>query len=57
MNTHSLKAYIDYAIEQSDNKHINCIKVASLNQLKSRDLSIRATIIVDIEVLKQFIDN
>ena len=52
MNTYNLKAYINHAIKQSDNKHINHIKIASLNQLKSKDLSIKVIITVDTEVLK-----
>jgi hypothetical protein len=57
MTPRNLKAHIDRAIEQSNNEHIRHIKVATSNQLKSGDLSIKATIIADTEALKQFAED
>ena len=44
---------LDRAIEQSKNKHIENIRVASANQLKSGDLSIKTTNVEEAEALKQ----
>ncbi|KAJ6437601.1 zinc knuckle [Purpureocillium lavendulum] len=57
MNPRNLKAHIDRAIEQSSNEHINKIKVASSNQLKSGDLSIKTTTSADMEALRQFAED
>ncbi|KAI7768254.1 hypothetical protein LZL87_012616 [Fusarium oxysporum] len=43
MNPRSLKSYVDLAIAQSSDEHIENIKVASSNQLKSGDLNIKTT--------------
>ncbi|CAI6100065.1 unnamed protein product [Clonostachys chloroleuca] len=53
MNPRNLKAYVDQAIEQSGNKHIKHIRVASTNQLKSGDLIIKTATTEDIEALRQ----
>jgi hypothetical protein len=50
----ALKAHIDRAIEESGNEHIAKIKIASTNQLKSGDLSIKAATTADMEILRQF---
>ena len=42
------------AIKQSRNKHIKRIRVASANQLKSGDLSIKTSNRNEAEALKQF---
>ncbi|KAJ6436165.1 restless-like transposase [Purpureocillium lavendulum] len=57
MNPRNLKAHIDRAIEQSSNEHVNKIKVASSNQLKSGDLSIKTTTSADMEALRQFAED
>jgi hypothetical protein len=43
-----------HAIEQSRNKHIERIRVASANQLKSGDLSVKTSNRNEAEALKQF---
>ena len=53
-NLRFLQSYVDYVIEQSKNKHIKNIRVILANQLKSEDLSIKATNIKEAEALKQF---
>lgn len=40
-NPRNLQSHVDRAIEQSRNQHVERIRVASANQLKSRDLSIK----------------
>ena len=57
MNPRSLKAHIDRAIEQSNNEHLAKIKIASSNQLKSGDLSIKATTSAEMEALQQFAED
>jgi hypothetical protein len=57
MNPRSLKAHVDRAIEQSGNEHIEKIKTASTNQLKSGDLSIKTATASDMEVLRQFAED
>lgn len=57
MNPRNLKAHVDRAIEQSGNEHIENIKVASSNQLKSGDLSIKTTTTADMEALRQFAED
>lgn len=53
-NPRTLQSHVDRAIEQSRNKHIEHIRVASANQLKSGDLSIKTTTGEDAETLRQF---
>ncbi len=53
-NPRFLQSYVDCAIEQSMNKHIENIQVVSANQLKSGDLSIKTTNVEEAEALKQF---
>lgn len=48
------KAYVDRAIEQSSNEHINKVKTVSANQLKSGGLSIRIAMTSNINTLQQF---
>jgi hypothetical protein len=50
----NLQNHVDRAIEQSQNKHIERIRVASANQLKSGDLSIKTSNRNEAEALKQF---
>ena len=50
----NLQNHVDRAIEQSRNKHIERIRVASVNQLKSGDLSIRTSNKNEAEALRQF---
>jgi hypothetical protein len=57
MNPRSLKAHVDRAIEQSGNEHIEKIKTASTNQLKSGDLSIKTATTSDMEILRQFAED
>ncbi|KAK7211986.1 hypothetical protein V2G26_019164 [Clonostachys chloroleuca] len=54
MTPRALKAYVDNAIEQSGNEHIVQIKIASINQLKSGDLSVKTATTADMETLRQF---
>jgi hypothetical protein len=56
-NPQNLKTLIDRAIGNSNNEHIRAIKVASSNQLKSGDLSIKAMTVADATKLKQFADD
>jgi hypothetical protein len=56
-NPRNLKAHVDRAIEQSGNEHIAGIKVASSNQLKSGDLSIKTTTTAECEALREFAEN
>ncbi|KAG9230402.1 hypothetical protein BJ875DRAFT_349433, partial [Amylocarpus encephaloides] len=56
-NPRILQSHVDRAIEQSQNKHIESIRVASANQLKSGDLSIKTINITEAEALKQFADD
>ncbi len=53
-NPRTLQSHIDRAIEQSKNTHIEKIRVASANQLKSGDLSIKTINITEAEILRQF---
>ena len=53
-NPRTLQSHVDRAIEQSKNKNIEHIRVASANQLKSGDLSIKTTRAEEAEALKQF---
>jgi transcriptional regulator with AAA-type ATPase domain len=53
-NPRNLQNHVDRAIEQSRNKHIERIRVASANQLKSGDLSIKTSNRNEAEALKQF---
>jgi hypothetical protein len=57
MNPRSLKAHVDRAIEQSGNEHIEKIKTASTNQLKSGDLGIKTATTSDMEILRQFAED
>ncbi|KAH6957479.1 hypothetical protein DER45DRAFT_604275 [Fusarium avenaceum] len=57
MNPRSLKAHVDRAIEQSGNEHIEKIKTALTNQLKSGDLSIKTATTSDMEILRQFAED
>lgn len=57
MSPRSLKAHVDRAIEQSNNEHINKIKVVSSNQLKSGDLSIKTVTSAETEALRQFAED
>ncbi|CAI6089275.1 unnamed protein product [Clonostachys chloroleuca] len=57
MNPRNLKAHVDRAIEQSGNEHIKHIRVASTNQLKSGDLSIKTATTEDMEALRQFAED
>ncbi|KAJ3454642.1 hypothetical protein MRS44_013242 [Fusarium solani] len=57
MNPRNLKAHVDRAIEQSGNEHIQKIKIASSNQLKSGDLSIKTTNTTDTAALKEFAED
>jgi hypothetical protein len=50
----NLQNHVDRAIEQSRNKHIERIRVASANQLKSGDLSIKTSSRNEAEALRQF---
>ncbi|PQE08856.1 reverse transcriptase protein [Rutstroemia sp. NJR-2017a BBW] len=50
----NLQNHIDRAIEQSRNEHIERIRVASANQLKSGDLSIKTSSRNEAEALRQF---
>ncbi|KAK1948641.1 hypothetical protein LY78DRAFT_595413, partial [Colletotrichum sublineola] len=54
INSYSLKAYIDYTIKESSNKHVRKLKLVSTNQLKSSNLSIKTATTKDIETLRQF---
>lgn len=56
-NPRTLQSLIYRAIEQSGNRHIENIRVASANQLKSGDLSVKTTNIEEAEALKQFADD
>jgi len=53
-NPRNLQSHVDRAIEQSRNQHVERIRVASANQLKSGDLSIKTQNRDEAEVLKQF---
>ena len=57
MNPRNLKAHVDRTIEQSGNEHIASIKVASSNQLKSGDLSIKTTTTAECEALREFAED
>ncbi|GJN66047.1 hypothetical protein PLICBS_000063 [Purpureocillium lilacinum] len=57
LSPRSLKAHVDRAIEQSNNGHINKIKVVSSNQLKSGDLSIKTVTSAETEALRQFAED
>jgi hypothetical protein len=53
-NPRNLQNHIDRAIEQSRNEHIERIRIASANQLKSGDLSIKTSGRNEAEALRQF---
>jgi len=53
-NPRNLQNHVNRAIEQSGNKHIERIRVASANQLKSGDLSIKTSGRIEAEGLRQF---
>ncbi|PQE27487.1 zinc knuckle protein [Rutstroemia sp. NJR-2017a BVV2] len=53
----NLQNYIDHMIEQSRNEYIKRICIASANQLKSRDLSIKTSSRNKAEALRQFANN
>jgi len=53
-NPRNLQNHVDRAIEQSKNKHIERIRVASANQLQSGDLSVKTSNRNEAEALKQF---
>ncbi|KDN71154.1 hypothetical protein CSUB01_12466 [Colletotrichum sublineola] len=57
MNSRSLKAHVDRAIEESSNEHIRKLKAVSANQLKSGDLSIKTATTKDMETLRQFAED
>ncbi|GKT61208.1 hypothetical protein ColTof4_01299 [Colletotrichum tofieldiae] len=57
MNSRSLKAHVDRAIEESSNEHIRKLKAVSANQLKSGDLSIKTATTKDMEALRQFAED
>jgi hypothetical protein len=57
MNLRNLNAHVERTITQSRNKNISSIKVLSLNQLRSGDLSIKTATSNKTEALKQFADN
>ncbi|KAF1934128.1 uncharacterized protein M421DRAFT_388533 [Didymella exigua CBS 183.55] len=57
MNPRNLNAHVERAIAQSGNNNIARIKVLSLNQLKSGDLSIKTATSKEVEALKQFANN
>ncbi|KAM5350889.1 hypothetical protein ACJZ2D_017140 [Fusarium nematophilum] len=57
MSPRSLKSHVDHAIEQSNNEHIEKIKVVSSNQLKSGDLSIKTATTTDMTALRQFAED
>jgi hypothetical protein len=50
----TLQSHVDRPIEQIKNKHIEHIRVASANQLKSGNLSIKTTTGEEAEMLRQF---
>ncbi|GJN78734.1 hypothetical protein PLIIFM63780_002243 [Purpureocillium lilacinum] len=57
MSPRSLKAqHADRAIGQSNNEHINKIKVVSSNQLKSGDLSIKTVTRAETDALRHSMD-
>ena len=56
-NPRNLQNHVDRAIEQSKNRHIEKIRSASANQLKSGDLSIKTLNRSDAEALKQFAED
>ncbi|KAF7933927.1 uncharacterized protein EAE98_003636 [Botrytis deweyae] len=53
----NLQNHVDRAIEQSKNSHIEKIRSASANQLKSGDLSIKTLNRSDAEALKRFAED
>jgi hypothetical protein len=57
MNPRNLNAHVERAIAQSGNENIASIKVLLLNQLRSRDLSIKTATSNEAEALKQFADD
>ncbi|KAK2005382.1 hypothetical protein LZ32DRAFT_194398, partial [Colletotrichum eremochloae] len=57
MNSRSLKAHVDRAIEESSNEHVRKLKTVSANQLKSGDLSIKTATTKDMETLRQFAED
>ncbi|KAF2626792.1 hypothetical protein BU25DRAFT_297689, partial [Macroventuria anomochaeta] len=57
MNLYNLNTHVERAIVQSGNENINGIKVLSLNQLRSGNLSIKTATSNEVEALKQFADD
>ncbi|KDN61236.1 hypothetical protein CSUB01_11874 [Colletotrichum sublineola] len=57
MNSRSLKAHVDRAIEESSNEHVRKLKPVSANQLKSGDLSIKTATTKYMETLRQFAED
>jgi patatin-like phospholipase/acyl hydrolase len=57
INPRNLNAHIERAIAQSGNENISGIRVLSLNQLRSGDLSIKTATSNETEALKQFTNN
>jgi hypothetical protein len=57
MNPRNLKAHVDRAISQSENEHVANIKIMSVNQLKSRDISIKTITNNEMQVFRQFTED
>lgn len=53
-NPRNLQSHVDRAIEQSRHPHIDKIRVASANQLKSGDLSVKTSNKNEADALKEF---
>ena len=56
-NPRNLQNHADRAIKQSRNKHIELIRVASANQLKSGGISIKTLNRNEVESLKEFVND
>ncbi|SPJ83967.1 uncharacterized protein FTOL_10483 [Fusarium torulosum] len=54
---HSLKSYVDLALEQTSNEQIEKIKVVSSNRFKSDDLSVKMVTAVEMIELRQFAED
>ena len=54
MSPRNLQSHVDRAIEQSRNKHVERIRVASANELKSGDFSMKTSSKNEAKVLKQY---
>jgi hypothetical protein len=57
INLRNLKAHVERAIEQNGNENIVSVKIVSSNQLKSSNLSVKATTSTKVEALQQFADD